>query len=123
MKLLLGCVVAIALIQCADCAHAKSSVLPLGPGNVQCSAWSQNRSVGSEFAGEDIGWILGFFSGFNEYFEGNRRPFMREDQENIVSAIDRFCLRHPGDTLAEAAKALIESIQRPYQSRRSVRTP
>jgi hypothetical protein len=83
----------------------------LGQGNVSCGSWLNDRK-GEDAVSSRIAWVLGYVTGFNQYGSKPEGDVTGgKGTEEIMTWIDNYCGRHPGDNLYRASAALVDELR------------
>ena len=61
---------------------------------------------------EDIGWLFGFISGYNEFDNIPKRPFLSQDEANLQKAIDQRCAASPDKLVKERVLAFVNGLNK-----------
>jgi hypothetical protein len=61
---------------------------------------------------EDIGWLFGFISGYNEFDNIPKRPFLSQDEANLQKAIDQRCAASPDKLVKETVLAFVNGLNK-----------
>jgi hypothetical protein len=76
-----------------------------GAGTNTCVSWTESRTNQSWYtAGQ---WVLGFVSAVNHYAPA--AP-VKTDARAMADWIDKYCLQHPDDDVADAAAELVDFL-------------
>ena len=92
-------------------AHTASEYVILGAGSRPCGSWLQVRSQALPDSDVLQSWVLGYITSVNDNFltsspdvTGGASP------DALFSWIDSYCAAHPLDSVARAARALLDSF-------------
>lgn len=103
--------VALVALLCAGEARAASEYVIFGAGSRSCGAWLQVRSQALPDSTVLQSWVLGYITSVNANFltsssdiSGGANP------DGLFSWIDNYCAGHPLDSVARAARALVDSF-------------
>jgi hypothetical protein len=81
----------------------------LGDGLMTCKTWTEHHLAGGPQHVADVAWVFGFLSGFNEFDQRSKRPFLSQDEAVVQSSIDRFCVESPEKHVMEIVVRLSRS--------------
>lgn len=105
-----GAVVLLALWS-AEPARAANEYVILGAGSRPCGSWLQTRSEALPESTVLQSWVLGYITSVNANFltsspdvSGGASP------DALFTWIDNYCAGHPLDSVARAARALVDSF-------------
>jgi hypothetical protein len=87
-------------------------VFVVDPQHRTCERWIKDRKSGGEDEKEDIAWVYGFFSGYNEFGPKSKSPFLDYDGIHLLEQVDKVCATNPKIHVARAAMMFIESQKR-----------
>ena len=89
----------------------------LGVGNLECGLWTQARQSGDVFAvwwkTLILGWVQGFLTGYNVYGPQIFDVGKGTGADAVAEWTDNYCVQHPHDNIAGAARALITELNTP----------
>jgi hypothetical protein len=108
-RLLIGAVLAVGLLD--GTAHAAATYTALGTGIARtCHQWNENvtgTTVRNLEGVALVNWATGFVSGAG--FLGSTDPGAGMTPASLAEWIGGYCSAHPGDNLATAAAAFVNS--------------
>jgi hypothetical protein len=87
-----------------------------GAGASTCARWSLERqnfvatAKASDFAWQQMGWLLGYVTSFGQYGPGDGLPVKDMTGSALIAWTDAYCAEHPDDFLAIAASHLTENL-------------
>jgi hypothetical protein len=84
----------------------------LGPGNLSCGTWLQERRAGGWPTLNTQTWVLGFMSAYNFYASEDGNVSSGTDVAGLMAWIDQYCSSHPLDNVDKAAKELITVMEK-----------
>jgi hypothetical protein len=83
----------------------------LGVGTISCEGWTKDRADKSTDRNFINGaWVQGYLTAVNVFGDGPSHLAKGTDADGIMTWIDNYCARHPGDSLTVAAKALVNEL-------------
>jgi hypothetical protein len=85
----------------------------LGDGLMTCKTWTEHHLAGGRQYAADVAWVNGFLSGFNEFDQSPKRPFLSQDEVVVQSSIDRYCRESPDKNVVEIVVRLARSSVSP----------
>jgi hypothetical protein len=86
----------------------------LGRGRFLCEKWTSDRLISSYLYQQDIQWLYGYISGYNDFSPTVKRPFLPQDETNLASAIGEECESAPKILVAQAVRNFLDGFERPY---------
>lgn len=98
----------------AETSQGVAVIVPSSKGVPSCGSWTAahgHPSDGAAFQYEQ--WVAGFESGLNWARSDARGDVLRNtDREAILGWVDRYCRKHPLDTLVSAVFRLDRELAR-----------
>ena len=82
----------------------------LGAGASSCGTWTQDRHDNQW--GEDLEWVLGFMSAYNDYASADHQMTKGTDSAGVAAWMDNYCQAHPLDTIADGTPPLIHVLEK-----------
>ncbi|HWY14724.1 MAG TPA: hypothetical protein VNX86_06250 [Rhizomicrobium sp.] len=84
----------------------------LGPGNWSCGKWTADSSSGEVSKFQEIGWVQGFLTAYNDYVWKGQSVMGSVDGPGVTAWTNNYCTAHPLDTIGDATHALILDLQK-----------
>jgi hypothetical protein len=97
-----------------SCDHCTAPML--GIGSLKCKEWTEQHSNDQKKRKEDMSWMFGFFSGYNQFASGSTKAtWFHYDEPGLINAVDHECITFPERPTAEIAVGLLHGIEKAKQ--------
>ena len=95
-------------ISCQARPNQEGAYEVLGGGTISCAKNRADKSNDRNFI--NGAWIQRYLNAVNVFGDGPSHLAKGTNAEGIMTWIDNYCAQHPGDSLAVAAKALVNEL-------------